>query len=295
MYGYIRPQKDRLLVRELEQYRAAYCGLCAQLGKSCGLPARFLVNYDLAFLYCLLTGTEEPRPVRKCRCPANPLRKKTCSGPDEAMAYTADLCMLLGWYKLRDSRTDERFFRRVGASAALLLLRRGMKKAAARRPEEAEHIRSQLAALRELELSGCAEPDRPADAFAMILARCAQRFPEEELQRPARQLLYHVGRFVYLCDAWDDLEKDTRSGSYNPLALRFRTTDGRLSPEDSDRVRNTLLGSVRLAGTALDLLPLKRCAGLLENIINFGMPAVADAVAEGTFSTKTGGSDERSL
>ena len=39
MFGYIRPRRDTLLVRDYDRYRAAYCGLCRALGKRCGFAA----------------------------------------------------------------------------------------------------------------------------------------------------------------------------------------------------------------------------------------------------------------
>ena len=47
MYGYIRPLKAELKVREYEAYHAMYCGLCRTLGRRYGFAARFLVSYDL--------------------------------------------------------------------------------------------------------------------------------------------------------------------------------------------------------------------------------------------------------
>ena len=54
MFGYVRPLRAELKVKTLEQYQAAYCGLCRTLGKEFGFAARFTVSYDLVFLYLLL-------------------------------------------------------------------------------------------------------------------------------------------------------------------------------------------------------------------------------------------------
>ncbi|MEI3141456.1 MAG: DUF5685 family protein [Lawsonibacter sp.] len=35
------------------------------------------------------------------------------------------------------------------------------------------------------------------------------------------QLLYHLGRWIYLIDARDDLAEDLADGRYNPVAARF--------------------------------------------------------------------------
>ena len=49
MYGYVRPDKGELRVREYELFRAVYCGLCQALRERYGFLSRFAVNYDMTF------------------------------------------------------------------------------------------------------------------------------------------------------------------------------------------------------------------------------------------------------
>ena len=53
MFGYIRPAKGDLKVKEFELYRSIYCGLCKQLGRAYGPFARMTLSYDFAFLSLL--------------------------------------------------------------------------------------------------------------------------------------------------------------------------------------------------------------------------------------------------
>lgn len=52
MFGYVRPNRDELKVRELRDYEALYCGLCRALGRRHGFFARFFLNYDFTFSPC---------------------------------------------------------------------------------------------------------------------------------------------------------------------------------------------------------------------------------------------------
>ena len=117
MYGYVRPDKGELKVREYEAFRAAYCGLCHSLKKQCGLAARFLVSYDLTFLSILLHGSDGCRSERK-RCIASPLRRRTCVSCAPAQDEAADYGVILACWQLRDSVADEGFFRGLPARAA---------------------------------------------------------------------------------------------------------------------------------------------------------------------------------
>ncbi len=52
-----------------------------------------------------------------------------------------------------------------------------------------------------------ASMDRAGDAFAALLAGAAEEEPDPVRRRVLEQLLYHLGRWIYLVDAADDLKK----------------------------------------------------------------------------------------
>ncbi len=282
MFGYIRPRVDELKVRQEAEYRAAYCGLCRCLGKRYGLSARFLVNYDITFAYLLISGQDGQETCKKQFCPANPLKKKACRPISPAMEYCADLCVILCAEALRDRRRDETGLKKLPPALAGVFLRKADRRACAARPELAELIRRQLARLGELESAKCDSMDRAADAFAGLLSHCADEAIRGE-RRPAQQLLYHVGRFIYLTDALDDLTDDARSGDYNPILYRFRCPGGALGEDDRAYVKKSILASVSMAAAALALCELRENREILENIVSLGMPAVLSAVDRGTF------------
>ena len=118
MFGYVLPRRDRLSEEAQVRYHAAYCGLCRALKLEYGFAARFLVNYDMTFLYFLLREGVPACPGR-CFCPARPWCRKACLPEDGAMRYAADLSVLLSWWKLLDARRDSRGPRRLAAKAAL--------------------------------------------------------------------------------------------------------------------------------------------------------------------------------
>ena len=140
--------------------------------------------------------------------------------------------MILTWWQLKDGVADHGFFRSLPYRAALLALGRAYRKARARRPGFDERTRAHLEELARLEGERCPSMDRAADAFAVLLAGAAEEEPDPVRRRVLRQLLYHLGRWIYLVDAADDLKKDVKSGSYNPLVYRFHAEGGTLTAED---------------------------------------------------------------
>ena len=282
MFGYVLPRKDKLSESAAARYRAGYCGLCRNLKLRYGIRGRFLVNYDMTFLYFLL---EEgmPKPPIRCFCPARPFCKKACLPQDPELDFAADVSVLLSFWKLRDAERDGRFFRKQAARLAMAFYRRCYQKAEARLPQLNELFGIQLAKLQTLEAAECASIDRTADAFALLLRQCAVHLTDEAQRRTVELLLYHVGRFLYLADALEDLPKDNRSGSYNPLCYRYSLCDGTLCEQDKQQLLDTMDASLSLAASALELLPPKADREILTNIIYYGLPAVLRSVANGTF------------
>lgn len=293
MFGYVIPRKDKLTEAQQARYRAAYCGLCHTLKLRYGFLARFTVSYDMTFLYFLLQE-QSCSETKRCFCPANPFCRKSCLPTDEAMAYAADLCILLSCQKLEDTARDSGFFPRLGARLGLLLYRRAYRKAAALHPGEDSAFRSSLEQLHRLEAEKCGSIDRAADAFASLLKVCAAGIAAPNRRRPMELLLYHVGRYLYLTDALEDLPKDLKQDNYNPLRYRYELENGTLRPQDKQQLIDTIDASVSMAASAFELLEPGADVQLLDNIIYYGLPAVLHSVAQGSFR-KRGKKHERSL
>ena len=160
-----------------------------------------ILNYDLTFLAMVLSeggGTCEKR------CAVHPFRKRRYACGDAAMDTAADMSVILTWWQIQDGIADHGLFRGLKYRAAALLLGRAYRKARRRQPDFDAGTQKRLTALAELEAERCPSLDRPADAFAVLLAGAAEGIADPVKRRVAEQLLYHLGRWVYLVDAADD-------------------------------------------------------------------------------------------
>ena len=47
-----------------------------------------------------------------------------------------------------------------------------------------------------------------------------------------RRMGFYLGKFIYLLDAYDDVEKDVKSGNYNPFSEKYKMKgfDGQVQP-----------------------------------------------------------------
>lgn len=270
MFGYVKPYNPELRVRELEEYKAVYCGLCKQLGRSFGVFARFTLSYDFAFLAMLKTALDREicPETERCACIAHPFCKRIRVRENAAMQMAARAAMISVYYKLLDDRADEGFFRRIGAALLLPFAKRARRKALAFADGAAadEAAAKMSAAQAQLEAEKCQIPDAAAEPTANFLAAVLKNCAATAEQAAVLERFgYLLGRYIYLCDALDDLEDDRRRGRYNP----FLYAGG----EAAIAAKNALFLTTAELSDDFDLLELHRYEGILENIIRIGLRA----------------------
>jgi hypothetical protein len=282
VFGYVRPVLGELTEEDRGRFQAAYCGLCHTLGTRYGMFARFLLNYDFTFLAILLLeqGEGEREPFH-CPCKGPKAQERLQSSA--ALETAADETVILSYWKLRDEVADSGFFRAMLFRFLCLLLRPAYRRAAKERTGFDKTVQEQLANLQKLERERCPSIDRPADAFARLLSAAAEDFGSEEARRVHRQMLYQLGRWIYLVDALDDLKEDAEKGRYNPLIYRFHAEGGTLDEESRRRLLTTLEHSINLIASAFALSDHGAWNGVVEHIIYRALPLTTRAVSEGTW------------
>ncbi len=286
MFGYVLPSRDRLTEADKQRFRAVYCGLCRALGERYGLAARFILNYDFTFLAVLLWDGGDVEADHR-RCIAHPLSGRDCFPGNEALALAADCSVILSWWQLQDALADPGKGK-ARYRAAALALQNAYERARERRPGFDGSTRAQLERLRALEEARCSSMDESADTFAVLLSGIAGEVADPVKRRVLEQLLYHLGRWIYLVDAADDLAEDFASGSYNPLLERFALEEGRLTEEAREGLVLSLDSSIRLMAAAYELWDFGAWSNVIRSVVYEGLFCVGRAVLEGTFHAAGG-------
>ena len=292
MFGYVRPPLVALAQEEADRFRRMYCGLCHTLGRRYGTAARFILNYDFTYLAILLSRREEG-PSGNARCLVHPVHAHAFLEEDPAMALAADESVILAYWQLRDGVADHDWLHGLKYRSLSAILEPAYRKAAGLRPGFDRAVRRQLDLLAQLEGEQCPSIDRAADAFAVLLGSAAGEVEDPVRQRVLEQLLYHLGRWVYLIDAADDLKKDAASGNYNPVALRFGLADGVWTPDSRREFVATLDHSIHMVATAFELWDFGVWTPLLSETIYTGLFQIGKAVLNGTFRTMERGADRK--
>ncbi len=282
MFGYVRPSEQRLSGEEKELFTAAYCGLCHTLQRRYGLAARMILNYDLTFLAILLDEGGACDCCKK-RCLVHPIHPRPCGQPCAALDVAADYSVILTWWQIRDGVNDHGFWRGLKYRIASFMLRKAYRKAQTLHPQFDAETQKHLQDLAVLEREQCSALDLPADTFAQLLAGAATGVADPVRRRVLEQMFYHLGRWIYLTDAADDLKKDIKNGSYNPLSLRFSLNEGKLTEESRQELAATMDRSVEMMAAAFELLDFGVWSGIIRSVVYEGLYAVGGAVLNGTF------------
>jgi len=277
VFGYIRVRQEALSEEEKTRYEAVYCSLCRTMGAKYGPFTRCFLNYDFALLAMLLAPSACECVTGRKPCPAHPIEGRACCAVGPWLETAAAESVILTYWKLRDTVADSGFLRATAARTLSACLGGSYRKAKADCPDFAAQVVRLLGELGELEGEGCPSIDRTADCFARLLRSAAPITGHSAHDRALGALLYHLGQWIYLIDAVDDLNDDRAANRYNPLLARFP----QWTEEDQTYLRNMLDHALSLAGAAFQLLPANPWSTVVENILYSGLPGVEALVFTG--------------
>lgn len=273
MFGYVHINKDELKIREYNVYKSYYCGLCKTLKSEYGNFARFGLNYDSVFLALLLSSvTEDEYDCKNSRCMAHPLEKKPIMKTNRCLSYSAAAMVILALLKIEDDIHDEHSIKAMLTYLALLGAKRKVKK---RYGELYNACRTQINKLTELEKANTSDIDRLSDVFANLLKILfVPDFIEDEAtKRILSHIGYTLGRFIYIIDAFEDIEKDKKKKSFNPFMA------GEIP--NKEELKDALTFDLSSLANSYQLLDLKINKPILDNIIYLGLSGVLDKAIEG--------------
>ncbi|WP_455103767.1 DUF5685 family protein [Peptostreptococcus sp.] len=262
MFGYVRINKMDLTFREYEHYKAYYCGLCKYLKRNHTELSRMTINYDITFLIVLLSSIYQPSAqVFHEKCIVDPVKKKKHI-INEITEYAASMNILLAYYKLEDDVNDEgdiksRLVRRA--------YRKSFKTAYDKYPQKADFIKTCLGELRSLEEDQSTSIDKTSNCFARLLEEIFD-YKDDEYRDRLRKVGFNIGKYIYIMDAYEDLNQDLEKGRYNPFSSYKDDREG-LKVKVDKLIGMTL---ARLEEAILNL-DIKVNKSIIDNIIYSGV------------------------
>lgn len=262
MFGYITINPSSLPEEQQQRFRACYCGLCHVLGQDHGAIGRMTLSYDMTFLSLLLGSLYEPPEdgPENARCPVKPWKKENVSYT-QATRYAADMNIAYAYFKALDDISDDK-----SATARLqaAALKKRYKRVMQRYPEKCMRIEESIRRLSAMEKQRLPEADPPANCMADLFAEVFA-WKDDFWKETLRTLGGAIGRFIYLCDAYEDRAEDEAKGRYNPLSAYAAR------PDYEQFVQRILTMVISEGAQAFEMLPLMQDAPILRNVLYSGV------------------------
>lgn len=261
MFGYIVANNQELKVKELEEYKAYYCGLCNALKKRHGVKGQITLNYDCVFLAILLTALYETETKEtKIVCALHPTKRRTVL-KNEIIEYVADMDIMLAYHNLKDAWQDEKnILKWTGAS----ILKKDYERLSFKYPRQHNALVSYMEKINQCQDENSDNLDLAANLSGIVMGEILI-FKEDEWSEILRKIGYYLGKFIYLMDAYDDLDEDIKKHQYNVFKHYMHQTDFH---EMCEKILMQMMSS---CAHEFEKLPILLDIGILRNILYAGV------------------------
>lgn len=261
MFGYVIINKGDMKFKEYDVYHSYYCGLCRALKNRYGVPGQLSLTYDMTFLVMLLTSLYEPETGEAVTgCIAHPFEKqlyrRNCYSD-----YSADMNVLFTYYKCRDDWEDDHKALKLGYGK---LLQGAYRKIQSDYGEKVKKIDGLMRELGREEKAGNEDIDKMAGIFGDIMGEIFA-VKKDEWEESLRALGCFLGKYIYLLDAYEDIEEDIKKKRYNPLKKRYE------NPDFDEEIKMILTMMMADCSKEFEKLPIIENVEILRNILYSGV------------------------
>lgn len=265
MFGYIIVNKQELKFREFDCYQSYYCGLCQALKERFGRSGQMTLSYDMTFIVLLLTSLYEPDTQQAvCKCIAHPLEAHP-TRRNLFTEYAADMNIMLSYYKSLDDWADEK---KVSGWGMASVLRKKNSRLMEKYPKKAERIYTLLENIHLYEKAREKNLDLASGCFGEIMAEIFA-YREDEWKDELWKMGFFLGKFIYLMDAYEDMEKDSKSGNYNVFVLlKQEMADDAAFEKNAYTILKMMMAE---CSRAFEKLPILENVEILRNILYSGV------------------------
>nr|WP_288723425.1 DUF5685 family protein [uncultured Sellimonas sp.] len=261
MFGYVTVCEPELKMKDFRKYKAYYCGLCRVLKEKYGFSGQMTLTYDMTFAIILLTSLYESETrEEQHRCKIHPVKKQMMLR-NEITEYAADMNVLLAYYHMKDDWIDEK---KVSGFVGTGMLKRKAGKIISKYPRQSRAIRRSLSELSKCEKENSMDLDKTAGCFGKLMEEFFV-YKKDVWEQTLRRLGFFLGKFIYIMDAYDDLDSDLKKNCYNPLRKIWQQKDY------EEQIRTLLCMMIAECSAEFEKLPCLLDVDILRNILYDGV------------------------
>jgi hypothetical protein len=215
----------------------------------------------MTFLVILLTSLYESNTeTKKMHCVVHPVKKQVTLS-NEITEYVADMNIALTYHHLQDDWQDEKS---IPGFAGAKVLKGDYKKIEKIYSRQCGVINECLKRLQECERQNETEIDTVSRCFGELMSELFV-YRKDRWEETLRKMGFYLGKFIYILDAYDDIEKDIKNESYNPLLSLYK-----MESFDTD-CKNMLVMMMAECSREFEKLPCLVDIDILRNILYEGV------------------------
>lgn len=261
MFGYIRIYEPELKMKDFRKYKAYYCGLCQELKKRYGAIGQMTLTYDMTFVVVFLASLYEiENKMEEHCCKVHPIKKQKMLLND-ITGYCADMNILMTYYHLKDDWEDDRKKKSLFGKK---LLQAKKEKLSCIYERQSRVFEEELKKLSKLEKEDSTDIDCAAGCFGRMMGELLV-MREDVWTETLRKMGFFLGKFIYIMDAYEDLEEDRKAGRYNPLKKLAEKEDY------EEKMRQILCMMMGECSAEFEKLPCLLDVDILRNILYDGV------------------------
>lgn len=279
MFGYTRPFRLDLTLRDNIHYRAHYCGLCFALSQQFGLPWRSCTNYDSTLLLLLMSAQlPEPPALARIFCPLGSYRRYCIVDSHQLfMPLSAAFTVLMVDLKSKDSARDGSRLARPARflangtfiRAQELLADNSFDTSSLTKIQEHQDELEQTAKERPFSVSFDELTHPSGEGLAHVFEYTALLCGLPDNALPLRRIGNALGKMIYTADCLEDLESDISRQRFNGLVASSLTKSGSCTLTDQalEGLEYLFKRCQAEIDYALKELEILRYRSIIENIL----------------------------
>ena len=290
MFGYIYPFKPDLKIRYYDTFKSYYCSLCHAIKRNYGNLPRVSINFDTTFMAIFLDSfSNDIQTIEKKTCIIHPIEKKNIMKNNSSINYASHITLILTHNKIIDDINDEN---NLLSRVILPIFSKYIHKLPKEMIEIKKYTFENLEDLKNLEKS---QEDISIDEYAHPFANLTKKifsfycntnnFNKNSIIH-VENIGYNLGKWIYLIDAFNDMEKDYKNNSFNPILKIHKINSKDKKEIDIIELKRSIKDDYSSLLTFINYkclenftsLSLEKNYDLIENILQLGMPFKIDKI-----------------
>lgn len=269
MFGYLDIDKGTIEQGQRGLWQTFMCGLCMSTKNAFSNFPRMFITNDINFFNVLFhSATQTDVEIENKTCFSHPLKKRTILKTTSLTDALATANVLLTYWNIYDDVIDDKSLMK---KTALKSLNKPYFKAKAELPQMDEMLSEMYSELQSLEKSGCTSVDKVAHSFAGLSQKFCVQILGDNASEHLQTLCYNLGKWIYLIDALDDVDKDLKSGNYNVFVSSYNIAKTCDVAQNIEEIQFLMYASLNRIAQSYNDLNLTKYTCILKNVLFDGI------------------------